>query len=257
MYKREFLYTVILFSLIEVFTVVDYGIAGIIIIITALLILLTWIFISILMFTKKNVSRFTDVMLKLEIRKRWYSTIFMPLALFLSLVTYISEVKSDLLRQLIILFSMIMFYILFIHIKSSFQKAFSVSKNTKVILDIINVFIFFLYISALTGSGVLNLLSLFFIVFSVSSVILLANLKSMEVLNIQGFLWAVGGALLVSLVTLIAPYINVFILSFILTLTFYSVITFWHLKANGENSVSKYIEPLLFVVMALMIVIGK
>jgi len=256
MYKRELFYTILIFVLLELLSLLNDITYTFIIGIAGLLIIVVWIVTSISYYSRKKVSRFSDIMVKLEIRKRWYSAIFMPLVFYLALFSFITIVKDDYLIQFAILLGTIALFTLLIHIRSSFERAFGVEKNTRLIFDVINVVIFFLISSILLWTNTFEGLNLALVMYSLTLLMFLTNLLYVDKLSSGSFFTTILFGLIIGFASYFSGYLTYLSAPFALTLLFYLFLSMWHTRLAGELRFSKYLEPLLFTIMAMMLVVS-
>jgi len=255
MYKRELYYTILVFVVFELITVLQNIVHISLLGVLGLILLFAWIVGSITYYSKKKISRFSDVMVRLEVRKRWYTTIFMPLALYLSTFAFINIVKEEFIIQFAIFLGSVALFVLFMNVRSSFEKSFNIEKNTRVVFNVINVVIFFLISSILMWTQVYNTVNLSLIIMALAFLIFLTNAIFVDKLSFNTLCVVLVFGLILGASAYFSEYLAYFPGPFVVTLVFYMLFSIWHIRLSGELKVSKYIEPVLFTMMAMIIVL--
>lgn len=257
MYKKELINTIVLFVCLELLTVSVSFNQFLVFALLGLVSLIIWAISSFITNSAKKVSKYSDEIIKIQFKMRWYQYFVVPILFYLSLVVYIFFVHQDFMRQVIILLGCFANFVLFVHTKLTYEKVFTFSRISKVAFDLINVIFFFIMSNILVVSGYFS----FFAILLILSVFCLA----IFIFNMQLSYQFSGKGLVIAIIfTLVlfvsGIYLEVFLFSrfaFLMTLIFYLLISFWHIRMSGERKIDKYLSPLLFALMALILIIGK
>jgi len=254
--RRELLYTILFFVIFEFIATVDsvpFFAAGVWV---GLILLLTWIFLAFVYYSGKKVSRFSEVIIKMQLKVRWYNYVFVPIAFFLSICAFIFFVKSTFLAQFMIIFGCVCLFGLMVHIRATYQNLQAVSQISRAVFDYINVIFFYVLSTTLSISGSVEKIPLSIIMGFLAFFILVADLKMLEKPSFIGTLFAVVGGAIIIGIGVLAIRLNIYIFPFILTLGFYTVFSFWHIRLTGEKRLDHYIPPILFLLMSLILVLS-
>lgn len=255
-YKRELGYTIILFVIWEF--LVSVSLLGQYLLISwlGLISLLVWIVLLYIYYSYNKVSKYSEVILTLQLKRHWYQYIAIPVLLYISVTMFLFMVHSMVFQQFIILTNSTLFFILMVHIRGSYEKTFIVAHGTKVIFDLINIMVFFMLVTSLSLMATVSTFLIVVAVTVTTILMLTASLKIEEKLGKDGLLWSLIGALIIGIIAYLGQGFNIYVYPFILTLTFYLILAFWHIRLSGVKKVSEYITPLLFTLMALILLLS-
>lgn len=257
MHKKELFYTILVFIALEMLTVVENLNQYIFLSLVGVAIILFWATSSFMKYSAKKVSEHSDGLLKHKFKIRWYQYFFVPVVFYSSLAAYIFFIKQDYMRQLIILLGGLAHYVLFVHTRISYEKIFAFSRVSKVAFDLINVIFFFVVSNVLVISGLFTFEMILGALAVVCATILIANLMLSREFSVPGLLAAVlASAVLLFVGELARPYLYTKF-AFMETVVFYMIISIWHIRLMGERHLSKYLSPVLFALMALILIVGR
>lgn len=257
-YRREFFYTVVLFIVWEMAQIPEIlGLPRVYFIYAILggILVFIWTISSYIQYASHDVSRFTDVLIKIQLRERFFLYFVLPIFLFFLATFYLYVNKTILLNQLLILFTTTIYFLFFVHIRSSYEKVFSIAKYTRVIINFVDIVIFYLMISILVMYGTRNDIRFAGIIltgaFLLSHQLMLHRQRS----RISIFI------LILSLIVLAAAslfFINISYLLFplVMTLVFYVIVSWWNIRLDGYTSYEEYLPPLLFALMGFIIIVS-
>ncbi len=255
MFKRELVYTIILFVIMEILTTISNFTLYLGFVWLGLIVLITWIILSFIYYSGKKVSKYSEVIIKLQIKNRWYQYIFIPIFLYLTYTAFIYFIRHPVLEQSIILIGTILTFLLLLHIRTTYQRVHTVANSSKIVFDMANVIIFYILSEIISKLGYLNsnLIIPIFILFP--TLILISNLQIRKRLDKKGFLIAVLSGLSIGITTFFIKDFRPHIFSFLITLCFYLIISFWYIRLSGEKELDKYIPPVLFTLMSMILVL--
>lgn len=256
MFKRELLYTIILFVIFEILTLVmsiPYFLAVSWI---GMLLLLTWVLISFVAYSGKKVSRFSEVIIKMQLKTRWYQYIFVPVVFYISLCGFIFFVSSAFLQQFIILLGCLCLFLLMLHIRSTYQKIYTVSRMSRVVFDLVNIMFFYVLVMTLRVSGYVDIYLIIVISAVLAFLILTSSLAISHKMSTKGLIMSAFGGVIIGIAGYLTKSQNIYAFPFIATLTFYAVLSFWYIRLSGVKKLDQYIPPLLFLIMSLILVMG-
>ncbi len=255
MFKRELVYTIILFVIMEILTTISSLTLYIGFVWLGLIVLITWIILSFIYYSGKKVSKHSEVIMKLQIKNRWYQYIFIPIFLYLTYTAFIYFVRHPVLKQSLILIGTVLIFILLVHIRTTYQRIHTVSSNSKIVFDMINVIIFYIISEIISKLGYLNsnLIIPIFIIFP--SLILISNLQIRKRISKKGLLIALLSGISIGIASFFFKDFKPHIFSFLITLCFYLILSFWYIRLSGERELDKYIPPILFTLMSMILVL--
>ena len=105
-----------------------------------LILLLLWIALTFVTYSERKVSEYSNTYIKIQLRKRWYQYIFLPVTFYILIVCSLYLLSDIFFRQFITIISVIYFFIFFINVKSSYEKIFTIETGTRVVfLSLIHI----------------------------------------------------------------------------------------------------------------------
>lgn len=257
-YKREFVYSVILFLIWQISLVPEIiGIGQIYFTFCfiGLLLVVTWIFTSYFKYSYKRVSKDSNVLIKARQRDRLLINFVIPVLLYL-LVCYFLYVSANVVvTQLVIIMCTMLFFIMFVNIKNSYIKVFSIERDTRTILTFIDIIVFYLIVTLLVYFG--DSFAVRVLGVSAAAFIFLGH----QLLINRQQSWTGFAVLLVSTIFMgVVAYMFMsggsYVFPLVMSIMFYLVVSIWNVKLSGTTKLSDYLPPLLFALMAFIIVIS-
>ncbi|WKZ30801.1 MAG: hypothetical protein QY318_03045 [Candidatus Dojkabacteria bacterium] len=255
-YKREFVYAVILFIIWEISQVPEIiGVGQVYFFFSfiGLLLVVTWIFTTYFRLSYKKVSDNSDALIKIRNHERFFINFILPL-LFYCLVSYFLYVSVNLvLTQLLIILSSMLFFVIFVNIKNSYTKVFTIERDTRTILSFLDIIVFFLAVTLLTYFG--DSFAVRVLGVSVAAFILLGHqLLINKQQNWAGFAVLVASTIFLGAVAYFFMDSGSYLFPLVMSILFYLVVALWTVKLSGTSKLSDYLPPLLFALMAFIIV---
>jgi len=253
-FRKELVYTILIFVLWEISSFSDNAF-HIYLFGLGITLVLVWCITTLFKYSIRQISKYTETMVKLQIKQRWISYIFIPSIFFSSVSLYLFFVSNDFYKQFIILIGVVCLFILFTNIKSSYLKQYSIEKNTRVIFDLINIVFLFCVVSGMQYSGLFTYQTISLIAGLAVLLLLISALSISQQYTATGFVIALVFAIIVGLVAYFARLLNFFVYPFAVVLVFYMLLSFWHIRLSGERHFSGYLPPILFALMAIVIIL--
>jgi hypothetical protein len=155
----------------------------------------------------------------------------------------------------LIAISSILLLILFVNVKSSFRKVYTVESHTRAVFDFICISTFFLLLSVLIRSGLDSWIFLS-MVGVISFILFWADIKIHRRESISAFLLSLVSAVFVSLFTSIFFESNIFVIPAVGTLAFYLILALWNVRFSGKVRFADYLLPFLYSILALILIIN-
>lgn len=254
-YKREFLYVVILFVLWEFALIPEnIGVGWIypILILLGSTLLIVWLVTNYSHYAHKGISEYTEVLVKINLKQRFFAFFVTPLLFYISISLYLGGIESMILRQFTIILGSIIQFVMFVHIRSSYQKTFSMERNTRFIFQIVDLVLFYIGVTGFVLLGTDILLRI------VGATVLGFLLLTHQLLLHKQYSAKAVLILLTSVagIALSAMYFASFgaiIFPLYLSVVFYLILSLWGIRLNGITKLEDYVTPILFSLMALMV----
>jgi len=255
--QNDIVYLFILLVITEFFNYLVLNTRGIALTITAglgILLLETWFLRTFRLYSSKKISKYSDVLVKISLKERFFSYFVLPLLFYLSILAFLYFNRNVLLGHVVLGICMVLFLILFLNVKSSLNKIYSVANATRAIFDFICITILYLltniYVRVGLSMGIFAL-----ILFGTALVLLLFSLKLHRKLGLMELLVSVLSSVFISCLTIIFWGTNIFVIPLVATLGFYLVISMWNIRFAGKIHLVDYILPFLYVVLALILIL--
>jgi hypothetical protein len=257
-YRREFVYSSYLFLVFELlltpgFTV-DINMYWLTLVLGFLL-LLSWLFHTYNQHGSRKVSSSSDVLMRINLKERLFTHIFLPILFYSSLGAFFFFSHNLYLNQIIVVVSVMMFFYLFLNIRTSYEKVFYVKKNTRVVYDFITITVFYLATSLVAHLRFPEIMSVALIAL-LSFLAFIYMLYLNNKLELDGLLVAVLATGVVSLVAFYIWGTNVFTTPAIISTVFYTVVALWHVRFSGSRSLDDYIPPVMYTLMTLILILS-
>lgn len=206
------------------------------------------------LYASKKISKYSDVMMKISLKKRFFQYFVVPAIFYLSLLAFIFFNRNIYLGHTVIIVSISFILILFMNVRSSLNQFYSIAYATRAIFDFICISTLFLLLNtylrigfSLVEYSVLSLLSS--IVLFISILKLHDRLGAFEV-----FISLLSGVIVSASMIFVWNY-TLFVIPAVGTLAFYLIVSFWNIRFSGKTKLSEYIYPLLYVIFALALIL--
>jgi hypothetical protein len=220
-----------------------------------LLLLETWFVRVFSIYSGRKISRYSDVIVKISLKDRFFGYFILPGIFYISLLFFLYFNRNELLGHTVLGICTILLLILFLNVKSSLNKIYSLAVATRAIFDFLCITIFYLLLNIFVRVGVgMETFALLSVIFSL--VLLIFVLKIHDRVGLFEMLVSVLSALFISLFTLLFWNRNIFVIPAIGSLAFYLVISIWNIRFSGRIKFIDYILPFLYVVVAIILVLN-
>ena len=219
------------------------------------LLLETWFVRAFSLYSGKKVSKYSDVIIRISLKDRFFAYFILPAIFYVSLLFFLFFNRNEMLGYVVLAGCMILLLVLFLNVKSSLNKLYSLAIATRAIFDFICITIFYLLLNSYIriGFGI----EIFTILTILSSLVLLVFV--LKIHNRLGFIefWvSVLSALAVSLFTIFFWDYNVFVIPAVCALAFYLIISIWNIRFSGKIKLVDYLVPFLYVAIAIILVLN-
>jgi len=255
--QNDIVYLFILLAITEFFSYLVLNTRGIALPITAglgIFLLETWFIRTFRLYSGKKISKYSDVIVKISLRDRFFSYFVLPLIFYVSLLAFLYFNRNALLGHVVLGVCMVLFLVLFLNVKSSLNKVYSIENATKAIFDFICITILYLLTNIYIRIG-LSMVVFALILFGTAFILLLFSLKLHRRLGLIEILVSFLSAIFIACLTIIFWSTNIFVIPLIGALAFYLVISMWNIRFSGKVHLVDYILPFLYVVLALILIL--
>lgn len=255
--QNDIIYLFILLAVTEFFNYLVTHTRGSILIGTALLgvlLLETWFVRTFTLYSGKKISKYSDVIVKISLKERFFSYFVLPLIFYFSILAFLFFNRNDILGQVVLGVCMILFLVLFLNVKSSLNKIYSVANATRAIFDFICITILYLLSNVYVriGIGIELFIALLFVT---ALILLIFSLKLHNKIGFPEILVSVLSSIFIACLTVVFWNTNIFVIPAISALAFYLIISLWNIRFSGKIHLSDYVLPFLYVILALILIL--
>jgi hypothetical protein len=256
--KNDILYLLLLLTVTQFF---NYGVLRaplsflILLGVAGVLLLETWFVRAFSLYSGKKVSKYSDVIIRISLKDRFFGYFILPAIFYISLLFFLFFNRNEMLGYVVLAGCMILLLVLFLNVKSSLNKLYSLAIATRAIFDFICITIFYLLLNSFIriGFGI----EMFTILTILSSLVLFVFvLKIHNRLGFIEFLVSVLSAFAVSLFTIFFWNYNIFVIPAVGALAFYLIISIWNIRFSGKIKFVDYLVPFLYVAIAIILVLN-
>lgn len=257
-FVSDILYILVLLLITETFSFFLFTLEPIYLLligVSGLILLEFWFGRTFYLYSSKKISKYSDVVMKISLKKRFFQYFIVPAIFYISLLFFIYFNRNIYLGHTVIIVSISFLLILFMNVRSSLNQFYSVAYATKAIFDFICISTLFLLLNTYLRLG-LSIFEYSALSLISSAVLFLSILKLHDRLGIFEFLISLLSAVIVSAsMIFVWNYNNLFVIPAVGTLAFYLVVSFWNIRFAGKTKLSEYIYPLLYVIFALTLIL--
>jgi len=254
--KNELLYLFFILLITEIFfdSVLSTKLSTSIIIGTVGLMLLEiWFAVTFNQYSKKKVSKYSNVLMKISLKQRIFSYFVLPGIFYTSLLVFLYYNRNILLGHFVLGMCMILLLLLFLNVKSSMRRYYTIHIATKAVFDFICITTLYLLLNAFLRIG-FPLTEYLLISFISSFVLYIFVLKLHDRFGFLEILFAFVSSLFVSASMIPFWNRNIFMLPAVGALAFYLIISLWNIRFAGKVKLSDYLAPVLYVIFALALI---
>lgn len=257
-FKREMFFIVLIFVTLQFLilpsTVISLDMKMILTLV-GLLFLLVWLGQNYYRYAFREFSKYSEVMIKIDLKNRFFGFFVTPILLYLAISLYMIGVQNMILRQFILIVGIITLFILMVHIRSAYTRVFALNRETRFVYQLVDLILFYIGVTGfvLSGTGDLErVLGATFVAFILLSHQLIlhkqGSLYSVLILFLSVALIFVSGLLFVNFSAMVFPLY--------MTVVYYMVMGLWDVRLAGLMNVTDYLPPILFSLMAFMILLS-
>lgn len=228
-------------------TTIIWGIVG-------LTILIIWFIRLFAANSQKKISKYSNVLMKISLKDRLFQYFLLPSIFYVALLFFLYYNRNTILGYIVLGVSMILLLVLFLNIKSSLKRYYSVHILTRTIFDFLCITILYLLLNAFLRIGVS--LQLYTALSFLSSLVLSIFVLKLHD-RIGGFevLTATISSVFIATSMLLFWNKNIFIIPAIGSLMFYLVISLWNIRFAGKTKFDDYLSPILYVIFAVTLIL--
>ena len=255
--KNEMFYSILLLVVTEVFNyfvlkvpfkyLLVIGILGIVV-------LELWIIRTFKLYSQKKVSKYSDVVMKISLKRRSFQYFVLPFLFYVSLLFFLYFNRNAILGHLVLIISIVFILVACVNMKNSLQRHYSIALATRTIYDFICITALYLLLNSYLRIG-FSLEEFILLSFFSSFLLLLSILRLHDRLGPIEALVAIVSSLLVCGSMYVVWNSNVFVIPCVGALTFYLIASFWNLRFAGRTKLSDYLYPVVYVSLALVIIL--
>lgn len=206
-----------------------------------------------------------EVDLKLFHDRNWrehlFHHAFLPSILYVCGVFFLFFNRIRALDQVAVVLLSGTFFVIFYNLAATYRRMYSVTRDTRMLFDFINIITFYFFVDVLINLVVYEGWSRY-IVFLGSGLITFALISLMVLLvrqmTRQAFLMLILSSVLMGVVVLVVwsiPIFNIAVLSLVATIGFYLVDVYWHHRLEGTLNNDVMTQYGLFALMALILLL--
>lgn len=210
---------------------------------------------------RKPVVEGVQFIRKKLIRENLIHHLLIPSLLYISGVLFLFFNRVRLLDQVAVVILSLSFFFLFYNIAVSYQRLYSIARETRYVFDFVNIVVFYFLINSVINlvlySGVYEVL-----IYIAAGLITLTLIAMMVFISKQFnrliVVFAVISALFVALVSILVFKLNLFnitIVSIVISVAFYLVVAYWHHKLEGTFNKDTMFQYVLFAIMAIILLL--
>lgn len=256
--KNEIFYLIVILLVTQFFNYSVLRAPSNILILTGimgLLLLETWFFKTFMTYSRKKVSKHSEVLIRISLKDRFFGYFVLPAIFYISLLIFLYFNRNILLGHTVIGLCMVLTLVLFLNVKSSLNKVYSLAIATRAIFDFLCITIFFLLLNSYIRVGAsMEMFTLLTILSSL--VLLLFVLKIHDRFGFMELLVSIFSALFIAIFSLLFWNSNVFVIPAIGSLAFYLVISLWNIRFAGKIRLVEYLVPFMYVIMAIILILN-
>lgn len=204
--------------------------------------------------SQKKISKYSDVLMKVSLKDRLFSCFILPALFYISLLFFLYFNRNEILGNIVLGVCMVLLLVLFLNVKSSLKRYYSVHILTRTIFDFLCITILYLLLNSFLRMGV-SLQEYTILAFVSSLVLSIFVLKLHDRIGGIEVLTAVISSIFISASMLLFWNRNIFIIPAIGSLMFYLVISIWNIRFAGRTKLTDYISPVLYVILAMILIL--
>jgi hypothetical protein len=205
------------------------------------------------LYANKKVLRYGEVLLRVRLEEKFFKFFILPSLFYISVALTIFFSKSVVLNMYIISSFALIFFVLLIHVRTSYEKIHYISSLTKIVYDAVIIMLFFLFLFVASSFGVTGMMGVYFAI-GLSILLLLYKLAINNQLSLHGYVLIFLSTLLIFMVGRFFTFANIFVFSAVLTVAFYLVVAMWSIRLEGYTKWADYFTPIIYAIMILILI---
>lgn len=219
------------------------------------LLILTWFLRVFTLYSGRKISQYSEVIQRISLKDRFFTNIILPILFYTSLLLYIYFNTLFVMDIVLICISTILLLILFLNIKSSFKKIYSIEGQTRAVFDFICIATFYLLSSVVIRMGMSMWYSLLIIMFFTLA-LFWSDIKIHRKESVPAIVMSISSSMIVTLISGVLFSTNIFVLPAVSTLAFYLILSLWNIRFSGKLKLVEYILPFLYSILALILILN-
>lgn len=223
--------------------------------ILGLVVLEIWFIIVFRNNSQKKISKYSNVLMKASLKERLFPCFILPALFYISLLFFLYFNRNAILGNIVLGVSMVLLLVLFLNVKSSLKRYYSVHILTRTIFDFLCITILYLLLNSFLRMG-FSLEVYTGLAFASSLVLSIFVLKLHDRIGGVEFLTAVMSSIFISASMVLFWNSNVFVIPAIGSLMFYLVISIWNIRFAGRTKFLDYMSPVLYVILAMILILA-
>jgi hypothetical protein len=207
------------------------------------------------MYSGRKISKYSDVIVKISLKDRFFGYFVLPGIFYISILFFLYFNRNDILGHTVLGICTVLLLVLFLNVKSSLNKMYSLAVATRAIFDFICITIFYLLLNSFVRLGLG--IEMFSISTILSSLILLIFvLKIHDRVGVFELFVSLLSSLFITFFTIYFWNYNIFVIPAVASLAFYLVISLWNIRFSGRIKIVEYLIPFLYVIVAIILVLN-
>lgn len=228
-----------------------YMLSGVI----GILLIITWFVKAFTLYSGRKISQYSEVIQRISLRERFFTNLVLPILFYTSLLFFIYYNTSFLMDMVLIIISLVLLLILFINIKSSFKKVYSIEVQTRAVFDFMCIASFYMILSVIIRLSLSMWMSILLITFF-SLIFFWSDIKIHRKESLSALTISLISSLFVAMTSCIFFDTNIFVIPAIGTLAFYLILSLWNIRFMGKTRLVEYLPPFIYSVLALILILN-
>ena len=197
----------------------------------------------------------------LKWREHFLYHAILPGVLYATGVFFLFFNRVRVLDQVAVVIISGVFFVIFNNISATYRRMYSISRNTRVVFDFVNIIVFFFFTDVLINLVLYEGLShyLVFLGAAAMTFVLIGMMVGItRQFTLQVLLFLLISSVFVGLSIMLIwniPIFNIAVISLVSTIVFYLVDVFWHHRLEGSFSWEVMSQYALFALMAIILVL--
>lgn len=218
------------------------------------LLILTWFIRAFTLYSGRKISQYSEVIQRISLKERFFTCFVLPVLFYTSLLLFIYFNTSFLMDCILIVIATVLLLVLFLNVKSSFKKIYSIEKQTRAIFDFICIASFYMLLSVVIRLGQSIYISLPLIA-GISLILFWSDIKIHRKEALPSFVISILSSIFVAITSGIFFNTNIFVIPAVGTLAFYLILSIWNIRFAGKIKLMDYIPPFIYSILALILIL--